>query len=230
MGEYCCSLGHNLILEKFLASGSEWAFVLEEDANILENLSSIEELTKKLKGPTILHMGGIEKVVNATTEETFWIKNIVIDFNGNKEILIFETIGNLFGTYGYLVNREAALIAVADNRRLSFPQLADWPSTWRYKVKFCVTDLPYVSVATEGSDLAEGRAVMASKKKSKVMHLSHSRFRGWGKLALNLLLIEPALKSLLGIRFQSVVYENIYLYTYQRLMLRLREAMVGASK
>ena len=60
--EFCWSIAHQNALRAFLALDSEWALILEDSAVILENIALIESLTTMRKGPTLLHLGGIEQV------------------------------------------------------------------------------------------------------------------------------------------------------------------------
>lgn len=230
IGEYCCAVGHQRILEKFLDSGQSWALILEEDASILEDISLIEQVAKDMKGPMILNLAGIDHILRSAQEETFWLREVHVEKLANEEIILFRVVGNAFGAFGFLINRDAAKIAVAGNRRLKFPQLADWPSTWRYRIKFFITEKPFISVESNGSELNEDR--------SKLLNLSLStdksgiilKLRGWLKLLLNITLIEPAFKSLFGLSFRSVIHENLYLYFYSRLLIRLRKSTIVDRK
>jgi hypothetical protein len=230
VGEYCCAIGHQRIMKSFLDSGQSWGLILEEDANILDDISTIEALTKDKNGATILHLAGIDHILRSTREETFWLRDAHAEMVENEEVVLFRVVGNVFGAFGFLINREAAEIAVAGNNRLRFPQLADWPSTWRYKVKFLITDKAFVSVDTNGSELVKDRNKLLNSSlnsnKSKVILKLH----GWFKLLLNVFLIEPTLKSLFGISFRSVIHENLYLYLNSRLLIRLRKSPIDVGK
>jgi hypothetical protein len=224
VGEYCCFMGHQRILSNFLASGNEWALILEEDATLMKDISLIARLTEGKNGPTILHLAGIDFILSSSKEETFWVRGIEVEYQNDVEIILYRVIGNVFGAFGFLINREAAKIAVKGNSRLKFPQTSDWPSTWRYKVKFLLTDLCFVSVETAGSELEKSRNLLletsAKSKKNSIL----MKIRGWFGLMRNLTLIEPLFKSLLGVSLRSVLYENVYLYLYSRLLLRLRRS------
>jgi hypothetical protein len=222
MGEYYCATGHQRILETFVDSGNEWALILEEDAMVLEDISSIEGLTWDTSDPTIVHLAGIDSILQSSKEETFWLKEARAEMHNNQEIIFFRIGGNVFGAFGFLINREAAKIAVSGNRRLRFPQLADWPSTWRHKVKFYITDKSFVFVETSGSELVEHRSqLLESSMKSRKSFLI-IKLRGWIKLLQNILLLEPLFKSLVGLSFYSVIHDNLYRYLYFRISIRLR--------
>jgi len=223
IGENCCAIGHQRILKTFLASGQSWALIMEEDANILEDISLIEALTKNKPSPTIMHLAGIEHILQSTHEETFWLREVHTEKLADEEIVLFRVVGNVFGAFGYLINREAAKIAVAGNRRLNFPQLADWPSTWRYKIRFFISDKAFISVETKGSELAGDRSKLLNLSRSKQTSGTVLKLRGWLKLLLNVFLIEPSFKSLFGLSFGSVIHENLYLYLNSRLLIRLRK-------
>jgi len=224
IGEYCCAIGHQRILKTFLNSGQSWALILEEDANILEDISLIEELTKDRKEPTILHLAGIDHILRSTQEETFWLREAHSEKLTRGDIVLFRVVGNAYGAFGFLINRDAAKIAVAGNSRLKFPQLADWPSTWRYRINFFLTDKPFISVETSGSELVGDRSKLLNLSLSIHKSIIIFKFRGWLRLVLNVLLIEPAFKFLLGLSFRSVIHENLYLYLYSRLLIRLRNS------
>ena len=222
-GEYCCAMGHQRILKTFLNSGEEWALILEEDVNILEDISLIENFAKNRNEPTILHLAGINHILRSTPEETFWLRNAHVERIANEDTVLFRVVGNAYGAFGFLINHEAAKIAVAGNRRLKFPQLADWPSTWRYRINFFITDRAFISVDTAGSELVRDRSKLLNL--SVKTHESNLilKLRGWVRLFLNILLVEPAFKYLLGLSFRSVIYENLNLYMYTRLLIRLRK-------
>jgi hypothetical protein len=139
-------------------------------------------------------------------------------------------VGNVFGAFGFLINREAAEIAVSGNNRLRFPQLADWPSTWRYKINFFITDKAFVSVETNESELVKDRSKLLDSSLSSIKSNFILKLRGWFKLLLNLFLIEPILKSLFGVNFRSVIHDNLYLYLNSRLLIRLRKSPIDAWK
>jgi len=223
IGEYCCAIGHQRILKTFLASGQSWALILEEDANILEDISLIEDLTKNKPGPTIMHLAGIEHILQSTQEETFWLREVRTEMLADEEIVLFRVVGNAFGAFGFLINREAAKIAVAGNRRLKFPQLADWPSTWRYKIKFFISDKAFISVESKGSELVGDRSKLLNLSRRTQKSGFILKLRGWLKLVSNVFLIEPSFKSLFGLSFRSVIHENLYLYLNSRLLIRLRK-------
>ena len=224
MGEYCCALGHQRILETFLDSGQSWALVLEEDANILEDISAIEQLAIDRREPTILHLAGIDHVLRSTKEETFWLREAHVEKLSDQELILFRVVGNAFGAFGFLINREAAKIAVAANNRLRFPQLADWPSTWRHRIKFFIVEKPFISVETSGSELVGDRnelLILSTGAQNSKLIL---KLRGWFRLVMNLFLIEPAFRFLFGLSFRSVIHENLYLYLNSRILLRLRNS------
>jgi hypothetical protein len=230
VGEYCCAMGHQRILKTFLDTGQDWALILEEDARILHDISLIAELTKDRRGPTILHLGGLDQTLRSIKEENFWLTEVQTQIAGNEKVVLFRVVGNVFGTYGFLINREAAEIAVSGNDRLLFPQLADWPSTWRYKTNFLISEESFVSVETNGSDLVEGRIKLVNSSKSLSGKSIFQKFRGWMKLLRNVFLIEPAFKSFFGLSFGSVIHENIYLYLNSRILLRLRNLSSDISE
>ncbi len=223
VGEFCCFSGHQIILETFLASGSQWALILEEDAEIVRDISEIGLLTKGNYGPTIIHLAGIDYALRSSKEETFWLREIETTILDGELALLHRIVGNPFGAFGFLINRDAAEIAVKANSRLRFPQLSDWPSTWRSRVVFFLTDVSYVSVETAGSELDVERNLLSNLRSSRLNHVLYIKIRGWIRLILNLTLIEPILKFILGLSFRSVIFENIYVYSYSRLLMRIRK-------
>ena len=230
VGEYCCAIGHQRILKSFLDSEQNWGLILEEDANIIDDISTIEALTKDKSGPTIVHLAGIDQILRSASKETFWLRDAHAEMVENEEVVLFRVVGNVFGAFGFLINREAAEIAVSGNNRLRFPQLADWPSTWRYKINFFITDKAFISVETNESELVKDRSKLLDSSLSSINSTFILKLRGWFKLLLNLFLIEPILKSLFGVKFRSVIHDNLYLYLNSRLLIRLRKSPMDAWK
>lgn len=223
VGEFCCFSGHQKILKTFLASGMQWALILEEDAEIVKDVSEIEQLTYGKYGPAIIHLAGIDYALRSSTQETFWLREIETVNLDEKLVILHRILGNPFGAFGFLINRDAAGIAVKANSRLRFPQISDWPSTWRSKVNFYLTDTDYVSVDTAGSELAADRNFLSNLTSSRQTSDLLLKARGWSRLIVNVTLIEPFFKLILGLNFRSVIFENLYVYLYSRLLMRLRK-------
>jgi hypothetical protein len=126
--------------------------------------------------------------------------------------------GNVFGAYGFLINRSAALLACNANSRLACPQLADWPMAWRHRVSFFITDREFVTVSLKGSVISTERDRINFRKISKIQSPSFLKLKGWIKLSLNILGLEPLIISLCGVPFKDIYFENCFLYFRKRLL------------
>jgi GR25 family glycosyltransferase involved in LPS biosynthesis len=153
--EVAIVLGHRLIYEKFLETSSEWAIVLEEDSLPTQNfdLSSIELIN--LSEPTIVNMAGIESLVRDCDVFPCLMLQPENISSSDEEFIVYYTLGNTFGAWAYLVNRRAAEVAIENFN--SVDSTADWPYSWRTKVRFARPEKCFFSVSLDGSKADEGR-------------------------------------------------------------------------
>jgi hypothetical protein len=228
LGEYFCAKGHDAIYQNFLESDSDWALVLEEDVTAMVAFEEILTLATISEKPTIIHLGGFNQVLNSSPHETFWIRNLfTVPSARGQDHIVAQVMGNIFGAYAYLINRSAATIAIHGNRRIHNLQLADWPSTWRSKVSFFLTKEGFFTVDLERSIIEQEREVYKRRIDSCVDVGIRLRILGWVRILLNLTLINPAIRSIVGVNFRSVLHNDLYIYFYSRLMLRIRDAKVA---
>jgi hypothetical protein len=138
-----------------LETSSEWAIVLEEDSLPTQNfdLSSIELIN--LSEPTIVNMAGIESLVRDCDVFPCLMLQPENISSSDEEFIVYYTLGNTFGAWAYLVNRRAAEVAIENFN--SVDSTADWPYSWRTKVRFARPEKCFFSVSLDGSKADEGR-------------------------------------------------------------------------
>ena len=154
--EVAVALGHRLIYKKFLESGSEWAIILEDDSFPTENFNLDKIPLMNVTSPLIVDLSGIESLVQNYESFPCLILGAQNLSSSERDFIVYQTLGNTFGCWAYLINRKAAEIAI-DNFDL-VDSAVDWPHSWRDKIHFARPEKCQFSVDLEGSLVDEGRA------------------------------------------------------------------------
>ena len=146
VGELCCSLAHLAAYEEIVASDHEWSLILEDDAALAMNLGeNIFEFKLQTRHPAIIQLYGKLKYSEQLSYWQLYSKSFNKGNINSKLIKIPRSWQKPEGTYGYLINKEAARVAWHSFQK--YPYLvtpADWPIIWRNKVKFYVSIEQYI--------------------------------------------------------------------------------------
>jgi len=148
-------LGHRMVYERFLQTSDEWALVLEDDSLPNLNFELKDIAFSGFSSPMIVHLGGIENLFKFYGTTKCLSINIINLSSTKKNFFAHRILGNIFGTYAYLINRRAAEIAIRSFD--SVDSTADWPYAWRSKVNFYLPEKCFFDVSLEGSLVQEGR-------------------------------------------------------------------------
>lgn len=153
--EVAVVLGHRMIYDKFLETGSEWAMVLEDDSFPTENFDLTSVDLVSVSSPVIVDLSGIEGLIsNYDVFPTLILRPQNLSCSG-RDFIVYYTLGNTFGTWAYLINRKAAELAVQNLDLID--STADWPYSWRSRVQFARPEKAQFSVRLEGSLVEEAR-------------------------------------------------------------------------
>jgi hypothetical protein len=154
--EVAVALSHRLVYEKFLETSSEWALVLEDDSYPTDAFDmSIFDLVD-VSEPLIVNLSGVQNLVQNYDVFPCLILRPQNLSSSKNDFIVYHTLGNTFGIWSYLINRKAAEIAVQNFDLID--STADWPYSWRSKVRFARPERCYFSVNLEGSLVDEGRS------------------------------------------------------------------------
>jgi GR25 family glycosyltransferase involved in LPS biosynthesis len=144
-GEVCCAVAHEKAYESFLQGAAGWALILEDDCELnprLFNFTLYSELNSAV--PTIIQLYG-SAIYAEQVARWPWMRGKILKEVKTKELLRIRRFWELpQGTYGYLINREAAKLAVRSMRGGKHITTADWPVQWREKVTYMITRDPVV--------------------------------------------------------------------------------------
>jgi GR25 family glycosyltransferase involved in LPS biosynthesis len=155
-GEIACHLGHNMIIELICKSNFQWSLVLEDDAEI-HNLPDwfLNEL-KQINSPTIINL-------NNRNHFRFTYQWRVITNRDGESIKLSKYFRPGTSTFGYLINREAAILANSINSRNRLISTCDWPLLWKYKINFYHPELEMISENSKISIIGAKRFSITEK-------------------------------------------------------------------
>ena len=142
-----CALSHQLAYTKGLEENQSWIIVLEEDVRLLSDFEKhIETIVRNLDecNPYVCQL--------FTRGERFICNNSIEKIEEDRFLFNFAIPPGQ--TAGYLINREALLIAKSEEK-LSGPP--DWPN-WSHSVSFVGT-FPYL-ISETGEDTSIGSPPM----------------------------------------------------------------------
>jgi len=215
--EVACALGHMEIWQRFMEQGEQWALVCEDDAVILENPSILFPALTAIKGAAIMQLNR-----SIPEDKTIYL-NKKIEVTGatvsTRKISLIRKLNFSSGAYGYLINRDAAGIALETSKERKIINILDWPYLWRHKVDFWEPSVDLVGHQGE-SIIDSDRAAHLASLHQKVSESSAIRIR-----------IRDFLSNLLGIpawKFHGlgypgrIVYFNNVIMPFRRRYILLR--------
>jgi GR25 family glycosyltransferase involved in LPS biosynthesis len=129
LGEVACFIGHHEIYREFLNTPSQWCLVLEDDAVIRDLPTDLIHELIQVDSPII---------VNLFSENYYTQKNLAktIYTNDRKTLTFTKFLKPGTMCIGYLINRNAAEIALSRMTGRKVTSTSDWPMRWKYKVEF----------------------------------------------------------------------------------------------
>jgi GR25 family glycosyltransferase involved in LPS biosynthesis len=129
LGEICCSMVHLAAYKNFLETSAEWVLILEDDAVILRDLEEIFTGLITLESPTILKLS--EAAPETSIVKKIASEDLRVSALGFRK-LRFPT--NM--AHAYIINREAAKLAIESCSGMKIHFTADWPYLWDNRVTF----------------------------------------------------------------------------------------------
>ena len=200
-------LGHRLIYEEFLKTENEWALVLEDDSFPTENFDLNKFDLKSLSIPSIVNLSGIDQLIKEFGELPCLLLGTHNISNSESEFYVYRTLGNTFGTWAYLINREAAKIAIHNFK--SVDSTADWPHAWRNKVSFSRPEKSLFTVSLEGSIIDQDRSIATNFRLPRSFILKKNRFIKQAETLSAILGFFSGIAYLRGISFKQHYKEKV---------------------
>jgi hypothetical protein len=154
--EVACVIGHRRIYQEFAQTGEEWALILEEDSVPAGDFLLDQVQLKNFSEPMIVCLQGVASLLSQFSQFPHLVHGVTELSANDKSLSVYSVKGNIQGAYAYLMNRQAALIALNSYRTID--SAADWPYAWRSKIAFHLTDHSQFGVRLEGSLIDQGRA------------------------------------------------------------------------
>lgn len=151
--EVACALGHQAMVRALLHRGELWGLLLEDDARFTQSIDPVLECLRHLPDtPIVVQLGGHRPT--STHGPSL----------AGHHCRLWRQARPVFGSYAYLMNRRAALIAERTYRSRKVDSPADWPFCWATRVEFW---RPEADVAQPDSDaeslIKADRRVMGSR-------------------------------------------------------------------
>jgi GR25 family glycosyltransferase involved in LPS biosynthesis len=169
-GEIACRLGHSEIYARIASESQNWSLVLEDDTKILnfEVLTTLE--LKDVKKPMIVQLQGLTGLQNnslAIKGEkvtgygclVMKVDNLSVKPNVDFPVLCFKGLSE--GTYGYLINKSAATVALNSGNKID--STADWPYRWRDEILFAVSAERICEATLSNSNIAFDRDKLSAQ-------------------------------------------------------------------
>jgi GR25 family glycosyltransferase involved in LPS biosynthesis len=151
--ELSCSLGHLEMYETFLLSASKWGLFLEDDSVLYPSISLLTTSIPEIEAGVVLTLNNVD-------EKTFGPRPFpfLADSNLSDKLIDFKECAlPPIGAFAYLMNREAANLAVHSlrGRQIFYP--ADFPFDFRNQVKFYASRNHYATVRDVRSTIEDSR-------------------------------------------------------------------------
>ena len=187
-GEVACFLGHQFMYSEFLASRAEWGVFLEDDAILTGNLKALTKNLKNSKHPIHLTLHGAPSLDIEVGE---W--NSSSDLLNLSDSLSKRLITPPAGAFGYLMNRQAALLVV-ERGKLGLASIADWPYYWPTKIRNYRVKTPLIShpISTEQSQIG-----LRPANFEKWRHRIPNLFRLWKSIRFGIPFIDSLRKEVI---------------------------------
>jgi len=164
-GELCCALAHEDAYNKFLETKTEWALILEDDCELSQEFE-ISTLLSQINGntPLIVQLYGAASYLEQVKRWP-WMGIAISREVENSELVMIKRSWELpDGTYGYLINRAAAELAVNSMKVSRHVSTADWPAQWRGEIRFMVSRHSFLSTKENDSLIDFERRLARSTK------------------------------------------------------------------
>ena len=177
-GEVACALGHRAMMAAFVDDGDPWALLMEDDARIVRDLDPLITLLPTLpERPIVIQLDWRRGLTDDPAEEPE---------AGTPELRRQDQ--PVYGGYGYLMNRSAALVALRAYARHRVDSTADWPFGWSHLIDFRLPQTPYVEHprSYEGSTLQTQRrqSIVDSSARPRALRMVRGSLRLTGVAAL----------------------------------------------
>ena len=210
--ELACVLGHLNIYKDFVQNSlDEWCLVLEDDAKLEPKVMQFLELESQFPRKSIIHLSPqnmdsemrLKKKLLTSKESCFEI-NKLLDFVPR--------------THAYLIDRQAAKIAIRNSRTNKFYFTADWPLSWIRKVDFWVTTENLSDVLDLGSNIADERHAieLETTHQTLMKRISRMRFVNW---MINGFGFSSIYGRLIGIP-ANVTYRELFIIPFKARLLK----------
>jgi GR25 family glycosyltransferase involved in LPS biosynthesis len=128
-GVVACAIGHQMMYRRFVESHADWALILEDDAELYHDPRLLMGALRGVYKPTIVQL-------NVNRSPYVMEQRDVRAGDQTMPLTLRRHFDAAFGTYAYLINRTAAMIAVQCSDRYRIVNPADWPFLWRSDVEF----------------------------------------------------------------------------------------------
>lgn len=221
LGEIACAIGHREMYERFLATESPWALMLEDDCVLLRDLNQLVPELPYFDAPTVLQL----QVCNVKIP-TIVVKQKKIGSGSSStpsSVILNKKFESSHGSFAYFINRGAAEIAVTQMRGRRIISYADWPFLWKDKVDFWEPSVDFASFEGESFIDPIRKALYIEQKGHHRAENSASR-RLIGYLS-NLFMVQTIQFSRLGYPARTFYVNRVIYPLVRRLMpivVRLR--------
>jgi hypothetical protein len=156
--EVACSLGHQSMIRTLARRGDPWGLLLEDDARLVQPLLPVlTGLSHLPDEPIVIQLGSRRPAIPSNTP---------LELEGNR---LWRQPKPVFGSFAYLMNKRAALIADKAYRRRRVDSVADWPFCWSEDVQFWRTAIDIARPDSDAESLikASRRSVLTASSQSR---------------------------------------------------------------
>jgi GR25 family glycosyltransferase involved in LPS biosynthesis len=160
--EVAVSISHQIIKEKIVSDGAQWALILEDDAILIDNPKNLiifESLASQTSSPAIISLFA----------EQYGI------FYPSKEDFIYKTIKKPDYAIAYLINLKACVFFL-EHSNVIHTHFADWPSFIPNKMFKAVFPSIFVHPAQLNESAVQKERSIAALKKMTYRSIIRRRF------------------------------------------------------
>lgn len=207
--EIGCAIGHRMIYENFLRTGAEWALVLEEDSFPTRDFNLDQISLRNFKNPHVVNLQGVARVVSQYEKFPHLIYDVLDLSESNTCFITYSVKGNMQGAFAYLINRSAALVAMASYELVD--SVADWPYAWRNKVQFSITEKSQFGVNLEESLIEAGRSQKLIEAELGAKRFASGRLMNQVRTIFGLIGFFSAIRFAQGFSFRQDYFERFAL-------------------
>jgi GR25 family glycosyltransferase involved in LPS biosynthesis len=219
MSEVACALGHLSIWRKIANGEPNWTFVFEDDAVVLEDISILLSSLTEIHEPTIVQLNrSISLDRTIYRKDRIEIKDSTVE---GQTVFLVKKLNFSSGGYGYLMNKQAAKVAVESSRGRKVINIADWPYLWRHKVSFWEPTIDFVK--------HEGESIIDVDRWVLLNDL-HLRTPDNYSVRDRLKLIAPNLLGIRAWKFHRLGYPAHLLYFNSVIIPLMRRLLIAKGK